>query len=375
MEFGASELKWSRAWGDDRAMASLDDGDRVWKLAGRVGGEKSKAKRPRVSASGRARLRRIVNRTPEVVVKLTGRTRKGPLHLKKHLDYISRNMSLTVTTQDGEKITSRVRLRELNDAWLVKNALDERARPKAGAAQSVSIILSMAPETPADKVEEAAHRWVRQILHGKYDYVMVRHDPIVDPPRKTAKGETGTKRPHVHVTVRAVGYDGKRLAPGPEALQRWREVFAQELRDGGIEAEATPRQARGVVQKSMLSGPVYHMEKKARAKGTPMPKVLEQAQREAERAAQGPKREPNTHERKIAARQDWIKKTYLAQADELERGSAEDRRLARDLRKFVGDQPLPLTRRRELEAHIRDAQDRVHGRQTPDFSRPSEPRR
>jgi len=319
-------------------------------------------------------LRRIVNGTPEVVVKLTGRTRKGPLHLKKHLDYISRNMHLTVRTQDGEKITGRARLRELNDAWQAKNALDERARPKENAAQSVSIILSMAPETPADKMEEAAHGWVRQILHGKYDYVMVRHDPIVDPPRKTAKGETGTKRPHVHVTVRAVGYDGKRLAPGPEDLQRWRETFAKELRDRGIEAEATPRQARGIVQKSMV-GPVYHMEKKARETGTPRPKVLEQAQREAERAARGPKQAPNKYERKIAARQDWIKRTYLEQADELERGSAQDRRLARDLRKFVGDQPLPLTRRCELETHISEVQDRVHGRQTPDFSRPSEPRR
>jgi hypothetical protein len=39
--------------------------------------------------------------------------------------------------------------------------------------------------------------------------------------------------------VRAEGSDGKRLNPRKEDLHRWRETFAQRLRDWGIEAEAT----------------------------------------------------------------------------------------------------------------------------------------
>ena len=41
---------------------------------------------------------------------------------------------------------------------------------------------------------------------------MVRHDD--------------QEHPHVHVTVRAVGRDGRRLARGKEQLQVWREDFA-----------------------------------------------------------------------------------------------------------------------------------------------------
>ena len=59
-----------------------------------------------------------------------------------------------------------------------------------------------------------------------------------------------TDHPHVHVAVRAVGHDGLRLAPGPADLQQWRERFARELRRLGVEAEATPRQARGHVSKA-----------------------------------------------------------------------------------------------------------------------------
>ena len=90
-------------------------------------------------------------------------------------------------------------------------AQQQVARPSPNAAQSVSIVLSMSPQTPADKVEQAARVWARETLGGRYDYVMVRHDPEVD--------KKQTSRPHMHVTVRAVGYDGKRLSPGPEDLQ------------------------------------------------------------------------------------------------------------------------------------------------------------
>ena len=57
------------------------------------------------------------------------------------------------------------------------------------------------------------------------------------------------QHPHVHVVVNNVGYDLKPLGRDRDDLMRWRETFARELRAGGIEAEATPRKTRGVIQK------------------------------------------------------------------------------------------------------------------------------
>lgn len=93
----------------------------------------------------------------------------------------------------------------------------------------------MPPRMPPDKLEADVRTWARETL-PEHDWLMARHDD--------------TDHPHVHVTVRAVGRSGLRLAPGPFDLQQWRERFARELRRLGVEAEATPRQARGQVRKS-----------------------------------------------------------------------------------------------------------------------------
>ena len=62
---------------------------------------------------------------------------------------------------------------------------------------------------------------------------------------------TGSTRdgghPHVDLTVRALGSDGMRLNPRKADLEVWRQRFAQALRVRGVEAEASPRRARGVL--------------------------------------------------------------------------------------------------------------------------------
>ena len=322
----------------------------LWRLPGTVRGRDVKLKGSKggaaLSPGAKARLRRIVQRTPEAMVKLTGRSRGGAGHLKSHLDYITRNGKLTAETQDGEKIMDRVRLRELHDDWLLANAAEQRGRPSPNAAQSVAIILSMPPGTPPDRVEAAARTWARDTLGGRYDWIMARHDD--------------TKHPHVHVTVRAVGYDGRRLAPGPDDLQQWRERFARELRRLGVEAEATPRQARGVVRKKPQAA-ILGMERRGVE-----PRVQRRDQQAAEREVRAAKpAQPRDWSRDIQARQDSIRRAYLGHADTLEHGDAADRRLARDIRRFVADMPVPLTRREALAVELRAVLDRRQGRVSP----------
>ena len=54
--------------------------------------------------------------------------------------------------------------------------------------------------------------------------------------------------PHVHISVRAESKHGKRLNPRKADLHRWRETFAEKLRERGVEAEATRQAARGATR-------------------------------------------------------------------------------------------------------------------------------
>lgn len=56
---------------------------------------------------------------------------------------------------------------------------------------------------------------------------------------------TDTPRPHVHAVVKAVSEQGIRLHITKPMLRRWRQEFARNLRDQGIEANATERAVRG----------------------------------------------------------------------------------------------------------------------------------
>lgn len=334
--------------------------DHVWRLPVTVKGGDAKlnqAPSPRpLSSAAKARLGRIVARAPEAMVKLTGRSRGGPAHLKAHLDYITRNGRLHAETQDGEKISDRARLRALHDDWLLANAAESRGRSTPNATQSVAFILSMPPGTPPDRVEAAARTWARETFAGKHDWLMARHD------------DTG--HPHVHVTVRAVGRDGRRLAPGPADLQQWRERFARELRRLGVEAEATPRQARGVVRKAPRAA-VHHSEQRGQD-----PRVRQTERRDVEREARAAKPpQPRDWSRDIQARQESIRRAYLGHADTLAQGDTADRQLARDIRRFVADMPVPLTRRQAMSVELRRVLEQHPGRQAPPSALQTAPER
>lgn len=324
--------------------------DPVWRLSDSISGEDVKlrgaGKSKALSDAAKARLQRIANKTPEAMVKITGRTRGGAKHLKAHLDYITRNGRLPAQNQDGVLISDRTALRYLHDDWLLANAAESRGRTNPNATQSVSLILSMPPGTPADAVEAAARTWARETFKGTHDWLMVRHDD--------------TRHPHVHVAVRAVGRDGRRLTPGPADLQQWRERFARELRRRGVAAEATPRQARGHVRKAQPMSIMKADNRGARLRIRDLEKT--EAQRDARKNTNPPARDWS-HD--IQARQESIRRAYLGHADELVKGNAADRQLARDIRRFVANMPVALTRRQAMVVELRQVRNRMPDRSTP----------
>ena len=273
----------------------------------------------RLTPAMRAKLERIVRQAPEVMVKITGRT-KGVAHLKSHLAYITRNGELDAETEQGAAMTGRSGLKDLKKRWEDDAGLDNKRR--RDGSLSINIILSMPAGTNAIAVKDSARAFAIETFGYNHD----------------------DKHPHVHLTVRSLGHDGKRLNPRKADLQAWRERFAGELRLRGIEAEATPRRTRGRVRKADR-GTVLALRKRKIT-----PDVDRLGRKEVLSEVTGGRSAKHPWDEQIKSRQDAIRRRYLDYAAELQRsGAAADHALARQIRQFVKDMPAVETRRHALK--------------------------
>jgi type IV secretory pathway VirD2 relaxase len=311
--------------------------DEVWRP---VGGRRVRPREVLGGAGGetRARLSRIVRKPPEVMVKVTGRTR-GEGHLAAHLNYITRRGELGAEDRDGALMVGRGDVGELAKDWEAMADLDRRRT--ARTPTSLSIVLSMPASTDPSALRDAARAFAGRMFGETHDYVFVLH--------------TDVGHPHVHLTVRALGDQGQRLNPKKADLEAWRQVFAEALRDRGIEAEATPRRARGVTRKAEKT-PVRKLRERLAAADGGMPRVTAQAYRAAAPTALGAVTETPPWEAAITRRQARIRALYLGQA-RLLAASAEpqDRALARAVARFVAEMPPVETQRLALAWRLREA--------------------
>jgi hypothetical protein len=192
----------------------------------------------------RKKLDATIKKTPEVMVKITS-SGKNIKQIKTHLDYISRNGEVELENQDGDEIQGKEAVRDVRDEW--KDGKYVIPTGEGTQRESFNIMLSMPPGTDRKAVKDAVRDFAKDEFGGRYDYVFAAHDD--------------EKHPHVHLVVKARGYDGKRLNPRKADLQDWRESFAEKLREHGIEANATKRPTRGVTKVPSKQS-VIHMRKR-----------------------------------------------------------------------------------------------------------------
>ncbi|WP_293386625.1 relaxase/mobilization nuclease domain-containing protein [Phenylobacterium sp.] len=277
------------------------------------------------------------------MVKVSGRTR-DPGHLRAHLDYVARHGELGLEDHDGAVLDGRAPLRELAEDWSALALADRRRR--ATTPLSHSLVLSMPGGAAPLAVRDAARAFAAEVFADRFDYVLVLH--------------SDTTHPHVHLVVRSLGHRGERLAPKKADLEAWRQVFAQALRDRGIEAEATPRRARGVTRKAERTPLRRIRERHEAGLGRP-PQVWRGAYQAAARAAFGGENQPVPWEDRLAARQRQVRGLYLAQANLLQRSAGpRDRELGAQVETFVRGLPPPDTQRLALARELRAASRALH---------------
>jgi len=192
------------------------------KLAGGSARQRAAAIRERIEAT-------VVRRAPQVMVKVTGGGR-GMKAIAAHFRYISKNGRLDIEDEHGETMRGTDTLYDLADDWRLGGTLIEDGAKPGQPREAFNIMLSMPRGTDPLAVHHAAREFAKIEL-ADYKYVMVLHDHQANP--------------HVHISVRAESKHGKRMNPRKADLHRWRETFAEKLRERGVEAEATRQATRG----------------------------------------------------------------------------------------------------------------------------------
>lgn len=223
----------------------------------------------------RAQIDRTVRKVPEVVVKVTNKKGAGRsmTAIRQHLEYISRNAKIEIEDQEQEIYLGQGDLRQIKSTWQVsgRRRIPDEAEDGRGL-HAVNLMFSMSPGTPTEAVKDAVRELLAEEFRGR-EYLFVLH--------------TDRLHPHVHVCLKTVATrELPRLRHGKQELQRWRERFAEKIRDRGIEANATPKRTRGQTR-SPVPLHVHHRDKRnppSPALPAPIKPRAFQAQREAWRA-------------------------------------------------------------------------------------------
>ena len=290
---------------------------------------------PLSSLATKEKIARTTKKTAEVMVKISGGG-KNMKHIKAHMDYISRNGGVEIEDENGDIHKGIDAVRDVRDAW----AKGKIGIPYEGEKrkEAFNIVLSMPPGTDRQSVKDAAREFAKQEFKN-HQYIFAAHDD--------------EKHPHVHLTVKAIGNDGIRLNPRKGDLQFWREQFAQKLRDQGIEANATPRRERGVVQKAERQA-VHHIDTGfQQGKRREPARVTRAKKQDAEVEVNTGKKRDNPAQENISAARKETQKAYGQLARALAKGEADDKQLALDIVRLVQTMPPVVTKHETLVQRLR----------------------
>jgi len=211
----------------------IEWGDRLFYPGNRI----VKAYTPRLSFGGgrarhiRSRIEAVVRRAPQVMVKVTGGGR-GMKAIAAHFRYISRGGRLEVEDDRGTVERGMDALHDIERQWKYGGGYIDNVGHRR---EALNIMLSMPRGIDPQAVLFAAREFAK-IEFPDHRYVMVLHDDQA--------------HPHVHLTVKAESMRGERLNPRKADLHRWRETFAERLRDRGVDAEATRQVTRQPYRKA-----------------------------------------------------------------------------------------------------------------------------
>jgi hypothetical protein len=231
----------------------VDTGPRGWLDIGSYA-RHGPGRRDRLSSAQVAFITRTVRRAPEVMIKMLNQGGRDLGSVARHLKYLDRDGDLPIETDEGDPLKGNGVSKALLDDWDLEldakrpPAADHKPRQMGKQPKLVhKMIFSMPAGTPRNKVLAAVKDFAREEFGAKHRYAMVLH--------------TDEAHPHVHMVVKAMGYDGTRLNIRRATLREWRRQFARHLREHGVAANATERAVRGATRPQKQDG-IYRAERR-----------------------------------------------------------------------------------------------------------------
>lgn len=299
-------------------------------------GRKGPGRRDRLSLEQLGHIRRTVERTPEVMIKVLSKGGRDGKAVRRHLEYLSRRGELDLETDDSERVSGKDALGTLLEDWNLD--VDEHRRrnellPRTDARPPKlvhKLMFSMPAGTPPEKVLQAVRNFATEEFALQHRYAMVLH--------------TDEPHPHVHMVVKAISEQGERLNIRKDTLRHWRAEFARHLRALGVAANATERAVRGETQTPKPDG-IYRAMR--RGESSHMRNRVEEI---AHGLAQGrPMHEPG-RARLIETRSDVVR-GWSQVSDLLDQQSETS--LAFRARAFIGGLPPPQTERELITEQLK----------------------
>ncbi|AUZ86125.1 MULTISPECIES: relaxase/mobilization nuclease domain-containing protein [Methylophaga] len=322
-------------------------------LEGKVKPKKGKFVYHDKPKNARLTLQAITKKTPEVMAKITGFS-KGTGHIASHIEYIAREGEEVLENDKGELFKGRENLESAYSDWIKDIESFPKEKSSKTSRDVMHLMLSMPAGTDPEKVRDAARNFAKKAFSENHEYLFALH--------------TDQPHPHVHLAVKMLGFNNKKLDPKKNDIQAWREGFAEELRTLGVAALATRRQARGVVKKA-TKGAVWQINNNKqpnRNKRTAnvTRSQIKEAATELALEAKGERVPDKPWNKAIERRQNEVRQLYKKLSDELDKtGQKEDKKLAQDVRKFLAGMPKEiLTQNDEIKRRI--TQEAVQAKRT-----------
>jgi len=278
-------------------------------------------------------IARTVRRTPEVMVKISGGGQSDKA-VAAHFKYLNRR-DFEIETDDGDQLRGKEQVAALVEDWeLDLDAAESRSSYRGVSGPKPTklvhnIVLSMPAGTSATGVLEASRAFAREQFALKHRYALVLH--------------TDQPHPHVHLVVKALSEQGRRINIRKETLREWRREFARHLRAQGIAANATTRAVRGAIKspkkdgiyRAMRAGRSIHLQ--VRVESVARELRAGNIQIEPGRAA-------------LVNTRKGVIRGWLGLSESLRANGRE--RLAKEVHRFLKNMPPPRTERESIAQNL-----------------------